>query len=45
MSDTAWQRMLAQSEAVVVAGRAAGRRFAGERVEPERRHSIAWLRR
>ena len=45
MSDTAWQRMLAQSEAVVVAGCATGRRFAGERIEPERRHSIAWLRR
>src|SRR5262252_1128963 len=46
MSDAAWQRVIAQSEAIVTAGRATGRRFAGERVAPARRHSIApWIHR
>jgi len=45
MTDAAWQCVLAQSEAIIAAGRATGRRFAGERVDAERRLSIAWLRR
>jgi hypothetical protein len=40
------QRAYELSNLIVEAGRAAGRRFAGERVEPERRLSIApWLAR
>jgi len=38
--------VIAQSEAIVTAGCATGRRLAGQRVEPERRLSIApWIHR